>query len=237
MYKCNFSPVSLIIRTYVVMASLNNLLGNSSMSSSSLNSTTIPVVQTTSYISHVAWIIFRIGMNVSGYYVGLFFPFGLLFNVFLLLVFGMSPLGTTKTTRVYYLAMAWGELITVLFKDAYYFWGSLGLPYVSGGYNLLGPLNPVIYSYVDGRHSWLCSLMAFLWYGHEMFANYTFLLFELERVVAVYSPFRVHRFFTLKVTLITVWIPTIYTVQRIYTIQFYNTTYLHCSYVSSVLVR
>ena len=160
------------------------------------------MVQATSYIARIASLIFRIGLNCSGYYVGLFFPFGLLFNVFLLLVFGMSPMGTTKTTRVYYLAMAYGELVTVLFKDAYYFWGSLGFPFVSGGYNLLGPFNPVIY--LDGNHGWMCSVMAFLWYGHEMFANYTFLLFELERVVAVYSPFRVHRFFTLKVTLITV---------------------------------
>ena len=146
--------------------------------------------------------IFRVGLFTSFYYVGLFFPFGLLFNFFLLIVFGISPLGTTKTTRVYYMAMAYGELGTVLFKDAYYFWASFWLPFVTGGFNLLGPLNPL--TQVINNAS-LCSLQGYLWYTHEMFANYTFLLFELERVVAVYSPLRVHRLFTLRGTLIMVY--------------------------------
>lgn len=171
---------------------------SSETSISSLNSSTIPPV-----VIHSALVVilFRIFLYSSFYYVGLFFPFGLIFNAFLLLVFGMSPMGTTKTTRLYYLAMAYGELGAVIFKDAYYFWGSLGLSFATGGVNIFGPFNPLARS---GSYKWMCSVHGFLWYSHEMFANYIFLLFEFERVVAVYSPFRVRHFFTMKRTLFTV---------------------------------
>lgn len=178
-------------------------INNITESISLLNFSSIPAVQTTSK-TDVAVVIFRIGLYSSFYYVGLIFPFGLVFNILLLIVFGVSPLRTTETTRVYYLAMAYAELVTVFFKDGYLFWASFGLPFVTGGLNPLGFLNPL--SHLGNPECyWMCSVHGFVWYTHEMLANYAFLLFELERVVAVYSPFRVHRLFTLRVTLITVY--------------------------------
>lgn len=183
------------------MEPLIESLGNSSESVFSLNFSQIPTTQPQPIgTPQLAFILFRVGMFLSFYYVGLFFPFGLIFNFLLLLVFAMSPVGTTKTTRVYYMAMAYGELMTVFFKDAYLFWASLGFPFVFGGFNLIGTLNLLTHR----DFSWLCSVQGFMWWAHEMFANYMFLLFEFERVVAIYSPFRVHRYFTLKGTLITV---------------------------------
>ena len=181
-----------------VMLFLTNDLSISSIST--LNASSDPAVTSTEHSALVV-MLFRVFVFSSFYYVGLFFPFGIIFNLLLLIVFGLSPVGTTKTTRVYYLAMAYGELGTVLFKDAYYFWGSLGLPFVTGGFNPLGPINPLS---PIGNFNWACGLHGFLWFTHEIFSNNIFLLFELERVVAVYAPLRVRHFFTYRKTLLMV---------------------------------
>ena len=144
--------------------------------------------------------IFHLLSFISFYYVGVFFPFGIIFNVLLLIVFGISPLGTTKTTRVYYLAMASGEIGTVIFKEVWNFWASIGVPFVMKGFNPLGPLNGIW----KESPEWMCGLQVFLWYSNEMFANYTFLLFELERVVAIYTPLRARYLFTKRRTVVLV---------------------------------
>ena len=181
-----------------VMLFLANDLSNSSIST--LNAFYDPALTTTAH-SAIVVMLFRVFVFSSFYYVGLFHPFGIIFNLFLLIVFGISPLGTTKTTRVYYLAMAYEELGTVLFKDGYYFWGSLGLPFITGGFNPLGPINPLS---TIGNFNWACGLHSFLWFTHEIFSNNVFLLFELERVVAVYAPLRVRHIFTYRKTLLMV---------------------------------
>lgn len=147
--------------------------------------------------------LYNVVTHMSFYYELLFFPFGLLFNALILLVFGISPLGTTKTTRVFYLAMAYGELGTVLFKDAWYFFADLGIPFITGGFNPLGVINGMG-GIGNGSPIWMCGLQVFMWYSHEMFANYIFVVFELERVIAVYSPLSARHFFTKKIALITV---------------------------------
>ena len=151
----------------------------------------------------ITLLIYRILSLMSFYYEILFIPFGLLLNMFILLVFGSTPLGTTKTTRIYYLAMAYGEFGTVLFKDAWYFWACLGLPYVAGGRNPIGPLN-TMGGIASGSPAWMCSLQVFLWYSHEMFANYAFVVFELERVAAIFLPLHARQLFTKRRTLIAV---------------------------------
>ena len=146
----------------------------------------------------ITLLIYRVLSLMSFYYEIRFIPFGLLLNMFIILVFGITPLGTNKTTRIYYLAMAYGEFGTVLFKDAWCFWACLGLPYVAGGNNPIGPLNSMG-GIASGSSAWMCSLQMFLWYSHEMFANYAFIVFELERVSAIFLPL-----FTKRRTLITV---------------------------------
>ena len=141
--------------------------------------------------------------HVSFYYEICFFPFGLIFNLLLLLAFSISSVGTTKTTRIYYLAMAYGELGIVLFKDAWYFWADLGVPFVTGGLNPLGPVNAMS-GIGNGSPNWMCGLQVFLWYSHEMFANFVFVVFELERVIAIYVPLHARHLFTKQGTLITV---------------------------------
>ena len=141
--------------------------------------------------------------HMSFYYEIFFFPFGLIFNLLLLLAFGISPVGTAKTTRIYYIAMAYGELGTVLFKDAWYFWADLGVPFVTGGLNPFGPVNAMS-GIGNGSPKWMCGLQVFLWYSHEMFANYVFVVFELERVIATYVPLHARHLFTKQRTLITV---------------------------------
>ena len=148
----------------------------------------------------ITLVLYNAVIHMSFYYEICFFPFGLIFNLLLLLVFGISSVGTIKTTRIYYIAMAYGELGTVLFKDAWFFWADLGVPFVTGGLNPFGPVNGI------GNESpkWMCGLQACLWYSHEMFANYVFVVFELERVIAIYVPLHARHLFTKKGTLFTV---------------------------------
>ena len=142
-------------------------------------------------------VVFGIFSALTFYYESLFFPLGITFNILLLMAFSASEMGTAKTTRVYYLAMAYGELGTVFAKDCWFFWASIGIPYITGGFNPLGALNGMSPTAI----SWLCGLKAFIWYSHETFANYIFLLFELERVMEIYAPLKARKIFTMRCTI------------------------------------
>ena len=95
----------------------------------------------------------------------------------------------TPSTRVYYIAIAYGEFGTMLFKDLWWLWLGIGWPGVLK-LNPLGPLNPADMS----SPIWLCPLSIYLWYVHETIANNAFVMFQLERVVALYFPFRARVF-------------------------------------------
>lgn len=168
-----------------------------------LTSAVIQEIDTLHNLKLITVLIYNVLSIMSFYYVMLFFPFGLIFNLLSLIVFGTTPLNATKTTRVYYLAIAYGEFGTVLFKDGWYFWVCLGLPYVTGGQNPFGPLNSM--GSIENRGpAWMCSLQVFLWYSHEMFSNYTFIIFELERIVAIYLPLHARQIITKRRTIIAV---------------------------------
>lgn len=151
--------------------------------------------------SEITLLIYKIVNHMWFYSESFFFPCGLVFNLLLLLVFGISSMGTTKTTRVYYLAMAYGDFGTVLFKDTWFYWLDLGFPFVTAGLNPLGAANAIGGS--SSTH-WMCGLHLFLWYSHEMFANFNFVAFELHRVIAIYAPLHARHLFTKRGTIITV---------------------------------
>ena len=153
--------------------------------------------------SNISVATFKIFLFSSFYVAGVFFPFGLLFNLLLLLVFGFSKHHTKQTTRLFYFWIAYGELGTVLFKDAFYFWGCLGVPFITEGKNPLGPLNSMG-KFGKDTFPWMCGLQVFLWYSHELFANYTFLVFELDNVFVIYQPLKTPHLFTKRTCLITV---------------------------------
>ena len=97
--------------------------------------------------------------------------------------------GATPSMRVYYAAIAWGELGTLVFKDAWWMWLAVGWPGILR-LNALGPWNPAD---PEAPH-WLCPLSLYLWYVHETLANNVFVLLQLERVVALYFPLRARAF-------------------------------------------
>ena len=97
----------------------------------------------------------------------------------------------TPSTRVYYIAIAYGEFGTMLFKDLWWLWLGIGWPGVLK-LNPLGPLNPADMS----SPKWLCPLVLYLWYVNETIANNVFVLLQLERVVALYFPLRARAFLT-----------------------------------------
>ena len=131
------------------------------------------------------------------YFLALFIPLGIVFNLLIFLIFIKLPLGT-PSTRVYYIAMAFGELGTVLVKDFWFFWLGVGLPSVA--WDTLGPLNP----HSDLINIWYCKLIIFLWFALEMPANLTFVVFAIERVIALYFPLKALFLFTQKRAIITI---------------------------------
>lgn len=104
---------------------------------------------------------------------------------------GGKIVGLTPSARVYYSAIAIGEFGTMFFKDLWWMWLGMGWPGVLQ-LNPLGPINPA-----DMRSPvWLCPLILYTWFVHETVANNAFVLFQMERVVALYFPLRARKFLT-----------------------------------------
>ena len=114
-----------------------------------------------------------------------FIPFGILFNLLSLLIFSRTSISTTTSTRVYYLVMAFSELTTVFMKDFWFFWLGLGFPTIFG----IDPLSVIrLNPHSDSSLPQLCNIMIYIYLIHEMVANMTFILFAMERVIALYYP-------------------------------------------------
>lgn len=114
-----------------------------------------------------------------------FIPFGIIFNLLSLIIFSRTPLGTTSSTRVYYLVMACTEMVIVFMKDFWFSWFGVGFIQVFGSDPLSAiRLNP----HSESSFPLLCNSMIFVYFVHEMVANVTFLLFAIERVIMLYKP-------------------------------------------------
>lgn len=130
--------------------------------------------------------LFRIYCVFTFYFNIPFIPFGILFNLLSLVIFSRTSIGTTTSTRVYYLVMAYTELTTVFMKDFWFFWLGLGFPMIFG----IDPLSAIrLNPHSDSSFSQLCNIMIYIYFIHEMVANATFVLFAMERVIALYYPF------------------------------------------------
>lgn len=152
----------------------------------------------TSQPPHLTHVLFRIYHFSAFYFLAPFIPLGIVCNLLIFLIFLKTPLCTTPSTRVYYMAMAFWELGTVLIKDLWFFWFGVGWPTVV--WDTLGPLNP----HSENSAAFLCPVVVFIWFAHEMPANLTFVVFAIERVVALYFPLRAHYIFNQKRAIYTV---------------------------------
>ena len=103
--------------------------------------------------------------------------------------YAVPIISVTPSSRVYYKAIAYGELGTMLFKDLWWLWLGVGWPGVLG-IDPLGLANPK----ASSAPKWLCPLSLYLWFVHETIANNCFVLLQLERVVALYHPLRARAF-------------------------------------------
>ena len=120
------------------------------------------------------------------YFILPFIPFGIIFNFLSLVIFSRTALGTTSSTRVYYIVMAYTEMTTVFLKDFWFFWFGVGFPSVFK----LDPLSQIhLNPHSKTSLGPLCNIMIFLYFIHEMVANMTFVLFAIERVIVLYYPF------------------------------------------------
>ena len=146
---------------------------------------------------HLTRLLFSIYRFTSFYFLALFIPLGIVFNLLIFLIFLKLPLGT-PSTRVYYIVMAFGEFGTVLVKDLWFFWLGVGWPTVA--WDTLGPLNP----HSEHFNIWYCKLVIFMWFALEMPANLTFVVFAIERVIALYFPLKALFLFTQKRAMITI---------------------------------
>ena len=137
---------------------------------------------------------FRMFTYAGFYMVGPLLPFAFTTNSILLYIFVRAPLSTRKTTRIYYVVVACGELGTILFK--YLWWMFLGI----GTSTVFAPLDPIDSLNPSELHTsmWLCPIVFLNWYSLEMIANNMFVIFQMERVTALYFPMHVTRLFSPK---------------------------------------
>lgn len=134
--------------------------------------------------------LFKIFTNAAFFYLMPFIPLGILFNILLLCVFGRSRLDIEKSTRIYYLVMAWGELGTVIFKDLWFFNLGVGVTEVFKA-NPIGELNVHVVN-----NEFLCPFLWFIWYTHETAANIAFVALEFELVLVLYMRHWSHYWFS-----------------------------------------
>ena len=153
---------------------------------------------------HLTYLLFRIYRFTAFYFLAFFIPFGIVFNLLIFLIFLKLPLGT-PSTRVYYIAMAFGELGTVLVKDLWFFWLGVGWPTVA--WDPLGPLNP----HSDIIDQWYCKGVVFVWFSLEMSANLTFVVFAIERVIVIVFPLKA-RSFTQERSMVTIIIVFVFSI-------------------------
>ena len=118
--------------------------------------------------------------NAAFYYLSPFIPFGIFFNLLILIAFTRKTQEALKSAQIYYLVMAWGELGTVIFKDLWFFDLGIGLPEVFHS-NPFGVLNVHAVS-----NAFLCPFVWFIWYAHETTSNIAFIALDFELVFASY---------------------------------------------------
>lgn len=161
------------------------------------NLTTENVSTVLNFNVQLSEILVRIFYHLSFYFTGIFILPAIIFNILILYVMIASGTGTTETTRMYYSVMAYGELGTVIFKDVIRYWLGVGWPSITK-IDPLGDLN----LHRNGTN-WqiVCPIEYFFSYSHELMANGAMVLFGIERVCALYSPFHVHSIFSYKRTI------------------------------------
>lgn len=127
-------------------------------------------------------------------------PVAVCFDVIVIIVFSKSKMGTTKITRLYYKVISAADLIVLASKDFLYFIVGFGIYFI--GLDKLFP---------NGLDRWTienhigCSTVATCWFASEAFVNYVYVLLNVERLIALYFPFKVRQIFTkrkLSVTLL-----------------------------------
>lgn len=97
------------------------------------------------------------------------------------LVFIRSPLGTTKTTRVYYTTIAICNFMSTVFRDVTINYPWFVLPFLS--------LN-LIYWDPEFISEWSCRSLDFMLFSFEMITNNVFLALTLERCLVLFWPLR-----------------------------------------------
>ena len=92
-------------------------------------------------------LLFKLYTRSAFIFTGPFIPVGIFFNTLILIIFLKSGSGTIPSTRVYYISMAYGTILTILIKDTWFYFLAAGVPSVFDGWNPLGPLIHILKSH------------------------------------------------------------------------------------------
>lgn len=139
------------------------------------------------------------------YFPIIFAPIGIILNIVIIIIFSKFSLETKDTTRIYYTFIAISELGTLIFKDIWFGIFGIGWSFIFNGQNLIGLLDSSSLS----SPNWMCPMNVFLWYFFEIIANNIFVILDLERLLAVYFPFKTRAIFTQARALIAITILTL----------------------------
>ena len=96
-----------------------------------------------------------------------------------LIVFLSSPLGTTPSTRIYYIMIAMCELMTGIFRN-------ILLLFV--GFGLAGIASSVVTFEIEFVSAAACQSVDFICFFFEMVSNHAYVALAIERIIALFFP-------------------------------------------------
>lgn len=125
--------------------------------------------------------ILNVFINGSAFFVtGPLMVMSLPMTLLTVLVFYRSPLGTTKTTRIYYSFIAVCNFISTIFRDGLITYSYLALHFIT--------LNTYAWDVESTLYS--CRIMDFILFSFEIITNNTYVALALERCIVLYFPLR-----------------------------------------------
>ena len=145
---------------------------------------------TMAYVFFTQTVLGTLLQDIRTFYIVYILPFviiiGVLENIAVLFVFGWHSGGVSQTTRIYYIILAILDIISLLtyHLPQYTTWGLWFI--TNGKFSIL----------IDASSDFVCALFNYLFYLSEGLANYYYLLFTIERLVAIRSPLLLKKYFS-----------------------------------------
>ena len=126
--------------------------------------------------------------KVAGFFVsGIFGTLGIPMNLLIVIVYSRCPKLVSETTRVYYIAIGFCDLMTSIMRDICLSFLYFGLDFATQGRIAIN---------IELQSVWMCRLWDFGMFGFELVSNWVYIPLESERIIAMFFPLQARRIIT-----------------------------------------